>query len=43
MVSFIHALGLLLSMFLLAPVMSRIPLSALAGVLMVTAVRMNEW
>jgi len=43
MVSIIHALGLLLSMFLLAPVMSRIPLSALAGVLMVTAVRMNEW
>ncbi len=43
MVSFIHALGLLVSMFFLAPVMSRIPLSALAGVLMVTAVRMNEW
>lgn len=39
----IHALGLLLSMFLLAPVMSRIPLSALAGVLIVTAWRMNEW
>ena len=43
MVSFVHAAGLLASMFLLAPVMSRIPLSALAGVLMVTAVRMNEW
>ena len=43
MVSVIHALGLLLSMFLLAPVMGRIPLAALAGVLMVTAVRMNEW
>lgn len=43
MVSFIHAFGLLISMFFLAPVMSRIPLSALAGVLMVTAVRMNEW
>jgi SulP family sulfate permease len=39
----IHSLGLLLSMFLLAPVMSRVPLTALAGVLMVTAVRMNEW
>ncbi len=39
----IHALGLLLSMFLLAPVMAKIPLSALAGVLMVTAWRMNEW
>ena len=38
-----HALGLLLSMFLLAPFMSRIPLSALAGVLMVTACKMNEW
>ena len=43
LVSIIHALGLLLSMFLLAPVMSRIPLAALAGVLMVTAWRMNEW
>lgn len=39
----IHAVGLLLSMFLLAPVMAKIPLSALAGVLMVTAWRMNEW
>ncbi|MBO5313126.1 MAG: SulP family inorganic anion transporter [Clostridia bacterium] len=39
----IHALGLLVSMFLLAPVMAKIPLSALAGVLMVTAWRMNEW
>jgi SulP family sulfate permease len=43
MVSIIHAAGLLLSMFLLAPLMARIPLAALAGVLMVTAVRMNEW
>lgn len=39
----IHAIGLLISMFLLAPVMAKIPLSALAGVLMVTAWRMNEW
>ena len=38
-----HAVGLLISMFLLAPVMSTIPLAALAGVLMVTAWRMNEW
>jgi SulP family sulfate permease len=30
-------------MFILAPIMSRIPLAALAGVLMVTAWRMNEW
>ncbi|MBR2024281.1 MAG: SulP family inorganic anion transporter, partial [Clostridia bacterium] len=36
-------LGLLVSMFLLGPVMAKIPLSALAGVLMVTAFRMNEW
>ncbi|MEW6030388.1 MAG: SulP family inorganic anion transporter [Chloroflexota bacterium] len=43
LVSIIHAVGLLLSMFLLAPHMARIPLAALAGVLMVTAVRMNEW
>ena len=43
LVSIIHAVGLLLSMFLLAPFMARIPLAALAGVLMVTAVRMNEW
>jgi SulP family sulfate permease len=30
-------------MFLLTPFMERIPLAALAGVLMVTSVRMNEW
>ncbi len=38
-----HAIGLLASMFLLGGIMSQIPLSALAGVLMVTAWRMNEW
>jgi SulP family sulfate permease len=43
LVSIIHAIGILLSMFLLAPFMARIPLAALAGVLMVTAVRMSEW
>jgi SulP family sulfate permease len=43
LVSIIHSVGLLLSMFLLAPFMARIPLAALAGVLMVTAVRMNDW
>jgi sulfate permease, SulP family len=43
LVSIIHAVGLLLSMFLLAPFMARIPLATLAGVLMVTAVRMNDW
>ena len=39
----IHAAILLLSMFVLAPVMSAIPLSALAGILIVTAWRMNDW
>jgi SulP family sulfate permease len=39
----VHAVFLLLSMFLLAPIMSAIPLSALAGVLIVTAWRMNDW
>ena len=38
-----HAMGLLASMMLLSPLMSRIPLAGLAGVLMVTAWRMNEW
>ncbi|MCI7766593.1 MAG: SulP family inorganic anion transporter [Oscillospiraceae bacterium] len=41
--SVIHAAVLLLSMFVLGDVMSAIPLSALAGVLIVTAWRMNEW
>lgn len=41
--SIFHAVVLLFSMFLLGPVMSRLPLSALAGVLIVTAYRMNEW
>lgn len=43
MVSFIHAAGILASMMLLSNVIARVPLSALAGVLMVTAWRMNEW
>ena len=43
LVSVIHSVVLIASMFVLGPVMSRIPLSALAGVLMVTAWRMNEW
>lgn len=38
-----HAVILLLSMFILAPIMSVIPLSALSGVLIVTAWRMNDW
>ncbi|HEX5942292.1 MAG TPA: SulP family inorganic anion transporter, partial [Anaerolineales bacterium] len=43
LVSIVHAVGILLSMFLFTGFMERIPLAALAGVLMVTAVRMNEW
>lgn len=43
LVSIFHSITLILSMFLLGGIMSRIPLSALAGVLMVTAWRMNEW
>jgi SulP family sulfate permease len=43
LVSIMHAMGIMLSMFVLAPVMSRIPLASLAGILMVTAWRMNEW
>lgn len=38
-----HAVILLLSMFILSPVMSEVPLSALAGILIVTAWRMNDW
>lgn len=43
LVSVIHAIGLLLSIFLLTSFMEKIPLAALAGVLMVTAARMSEW
>ncbi len=43
LVSVVHALVILASMFVLAPVMSRVPLAALAGVLVITAWRMNEW
>ncbi|NLV83527.1 MAG: SulP family inorganic anion transporter [Spirochaetales bacterium] len=41
--SIIHSIGLIASMFLLGPAMSNIPLSALGGVLVMTAWRMNEW
>ncbi len=41
--SVIHSVVLILSMFLLGGVMSKIPLAALAGVLIVTAIRMNEF
>ena len=43
LVSVFHSIVILISMFLLGSLMSRIPLSALAGVLMVTAWRMNDW
>ena len=38
-----HGVGLLICMFLLGGVISKIPLAGLAGVLMVTSFRMNEW
>ena len=41
--SVFQGVALLTSMFLLGPLMSRIPLAALAGVLIVAAWRMNEW
>lgn len=43
LVSIFHSAGLLISMFALGPIMSQIPLAALAGVLIMTAWRMNEW
>ncbi|MEZ4861915.1 MAG: SulP family inorganic anion transporter [Caldilineaceae bacterium] len=43
MVSIIHSLVLLGSALIFAPVIARIPLAALAGILMVTSYRMNEW
>ena len=43
LVSVFHSVVLILSMFLLGGVLSRIPMAALAGVLMVTAFRMNDW
>ena len=41
--SIIHGLTLLFVALVLAPIIERIPMAALAGVLMVTAWRMNEW
>ena len=43
LVSIFHAIALLISMLVLGPYMSQFPLSALAGVLIMTAWRMNEW
>lgn len=42
-VSLVHSLVLLLAALVLAPIMARIPMAALAGVLTVTAWRMNDW
>ncbi len=43
LVAVFHALVLLLLILALSPIIAHIPLSALAGVLMVTAWRMNDW
>ncbi|MCC7371826.1 MAG: SulP family inorganic anion transporter [Chloroflexi bacterium] len=43
MVSIIHSVALLVSALVAAPLIAEIPLAALGGVLVVTAVRMNEW
>ena len=41
--SILHGVIILLAALLFAPAIGRVPLAALAGVLMVTAWRMNEW
>ena len=41
--SLVHSAALLLAALVLAPVISRVPMAALAGILAVTAWRMNEW
>jgi sulfate permease, SulP family len=43
LVSIIHSVALFAGALLLGGAIARIPLAALAGVLMVTAARMNEW
>lgn len=43
LVSIIQSLGLMISILFLGEIISMIPMAALAGVLMVTAWRMNEW
>ena len=42
-VSMVQSIGLLLSMLFLGRYISKIPMAALAGVLVITAWRMNEW
>lgn len=41
--SIFHGLALMLVVFALAPIIGHVPLAALAGVLLVTAWRTNEW
>jgi sulfate permease, SulP family len=41
--SLVHSATLLFAALVLAPIISRVPLAALGGVLAVTAWRMNEW
>lgn len=41
--SVVHSLALLAAALVAAPLLAEIPLAALGGVLIVTAVRMNEW
>jgi len=41
--SVIHALVILLAVLIAAPVLSQVPMAALAGILVVTSWRMNEW
>ncbi len=43
LVSILHGVFLLLCARFLGPVLARVPLAALAGVLMATAIKMNEW
>jgi SulP family sulfate permease len=43
LVSIVHALALLAVALAAGPLLARVPLAALGGVLLVTAVRMNEW
>lgn len=43
LVSIIHAVALLIGMLFFAGAIAHVPMPALAGVLMVTAWRMNEW
>ncbi len=42
-VSIVHSVVLLLAVFVLAPVLARVPMAALGGILAVTSWRMNDW